>query len=254
MSMVLFPDDATTFDNQGLGSIVDAVSCNVHEVLNGEFEMEMQYPITGMQYKNFKNRRIIYTKHDPYSDPQPFRIYRITRPMNGIISIYARHVSYDLAGIPVGVFDANNAQSAMQGMKNNSLVANPFLFETTLTTVANFSCQYPQPCRNLLGGQEGSILDIYGGEYVWDGWTVRLQDRRGLDNGVRITYGKNLIDIEQDENIANLKTGIIPYWINSENGEVIYSSPQIIQAPGEFNFSSVVPVDLSLRANRHQNN
>lgn len=244
MSMILFPSGATTFETQGLGSIIDAISCNVHEVLNGEYELEMQYPITGLQYNNLQNRRIIYSKHDPYSDPQPFRIYRITRPMNGIISIYARHVSYDLAGIPVGVFDANNAQSAMQGMKNNSLVANPFLFETTMPTVANFSCQYPQPCRNLLGGQEGSILDVYGGEYEWDEWTVHLQSRRGLDNGVRITYGKNLIDIEQDENISNLKTGIVPYWINSENGEVIYSSPQIIQAPGEFNFSSVVPVDF----------
>lgn len=244
MSMILFPSGATTFETQGLGSIIDAISCNVHEVLNGEYELEMQYPITGLQYNNLQNRRIIYSKHDPYSDPQPFRIYRITRPMNGIISIYARHVSYDLAGIPVGVFDANNAQSAMQGLKNNSLVANPFLFETTMPTVANFSCQYPQPCRNLLGGQEGSILDVYGGEYEWDEWTVHLQSRRGLDNGVRITYGKNLIDIEQDENISNLKTGIVPYWINNENGEVIYSSPQIIQAPGEFNFSSVVPVDF----------
>lgn len=244
MSMILFPSGATTFETQGLGSIIDAISCNVHEVLNGEYELEMQYPITGLQYNNLQNRRIIYSKHDPYSDPQPFRIYRITRPMNGIISIYARHVSYDLAGIPVGVFDANNAQSAMQGLKNNSLVANPFLFETTMPTVANFSCQYPQPCRNLLGGKEGSILDVYGGEYEWDEWTVHLQSRRGLDNGVRITYGKNLIDIEQDENIANMKTGIVPYWINSENGEVIYSSPQIIQAPGEFNFSSVVPVDF----------
>lgn len=244
MSMILFPSGATTFETQGLGSIIDAISCNVHEVLNGEYELEMQYPITGLQYNNLQNRRIIYSKHDPYSDPQPFRIYRITRPMNGIISIYARHVSYDLAGIPVGVFDANNAKSAMQGLKNNSLAANPFLFETTMPTVANFSCQYPQPCRNLLGGQEGSILDVYGGEYEWDEWTVHLQPRRGLDNGVRITYGKNLIDIEQDENIANLKTGIIPYWINSETGEVIYSSPQIIQAPGEFNFSSVVPVDF----------
>ena len=244
MSMGLFPSGATTFETQGLGSIVDAISCNVHEVLNGEYELEMQYPITGLQYNNLQNRRIIYSKHDPYSDPQPFRIYRITRPMNGIVTIYARHVSYDLSGIPVGVFDANNAQSAMQGLKNNSLVANPFLFETTMPTVANFSCQYPQPCRNLLGGQEGSILDVYGGEYEWDEWTVHLQSRRGLDNGVRITYGKNLIDIEQDENIANLKTGIIPYWINSETGEVIYSSPQIIQAPGEFNFSSVVPVDF----------
>lgn len=244
MSMVLFPSGATTFETQGLGSIVDAISCNVHEVLNGEYELEMQYPITGTQYNNFQNRCIIYSKHDPYSEPQAFRIYRITRPMNGIVTIYARHVSYDLAGIPVGVFDANNAQSAMQGLKNNSLVANPFIFETTMPTVANFSCQYPQPCRNLLGGQEGSILDVYGGEYEWDEWTVHLQSRRGLDNGVRITYGKNLIDIEQDENIANLKTGIIPYWINSETGEVIYSSPQIIQAPGEFNFSSVVPVDF----------
>lgn len=242
--MVLFPSGATTFETQGLGSIVDAISCNVHEVLNGEYELEMQYPITGTQYGNLQNRRIIFSKHDPYSEPQPFRIYRITRPMNGIVTIYARHVSYDLAGIPVGVFDANNAQSAMQGLKNNSLVANPFLFETTMPTVANFSCQYPQPCRNLLGGQEGSILDVYGGEYEWDEWTVHLQSRRGSDNGVRITYGKNLIDIEQDENIANLKTGIIPYWINSETGEVIYSSPQIIQAPGEFNFSSVVPVDF----------
>lgn len=244
MSMVLFPSGATTFETQGLGSIVDAISCNVHEVLNGEYELEMQYPITGTQYGNLQNRRIIFSKHDPYSEPQPFRIYRITRPMNGIVTIYARHVSYDLSGIPVGVFDANNAQAAMQGLKNNSLVANPFLFETTMPTVANFSCQYPQPCRNLLGGQEGSILDVYGGEYEWDEWTVHLQSRRGSDNGVRITYGKNLIDIEQDENIANLKTGIIPYWINSETGEVIYSSPQIIQAPGEFNFSSVVPVDF----------
>lgn len=244
MSMVLFPSGATTFETQGLGSIVDAISCNVHEVLNGEFELEMQYPITGTQYGNLQNRRIIFSKHDPYSEPQPFRIYRITRPMNGIVSVYARHISYDLSGIPVGVFDANNAQSAMQGLKNNSLVANPFLFETTMPTAANFSCQYPQPCRNLLGGQEGSILDVYGGEYEWDGWTVHLQLRRGSDNGVRITYGKNLIDIEQDENIANLKTGIIPYWINSETGEVIYSSPQIIQAPGEFNFSSVVAVDF----------
>ena len=242
--MVLFPSGATTFETQGLGSVVDAISCNVHEVLNGEYELEMQYPITGTQYGNLQNRRIIFSKHDPYSDPQPFRIYRITRPMNGIVTIYARHVSYDLSGIPVGVFDANNAQAAMQGLKNNSLVANPFLFETTMPTVANFSCQYPQPCRNLLGGQEGSVLDVYGGEYEWDEWTVHLQSRRGSDNGVRITYGKNLIDIEQDENIANLKTGIIPYWIDSETGEVIYSSPQIIQAPGEFNFSSVVPVDF----------
>lgn len=245
MSIVLFPSDATTFNSQGLGSIVDAIDCSVHEVLNGEYELEMQYPITGIQYKNIKNRCIIYSKHDPYNDPQPFRIYRITKPMNGIITVYARHVSYDLAGIPIGVFSAENVTTALQGLELNSLTTSPFSFGTDLSTVASFSCSYPQPCRNLLGGQEGSILDVYGGEYEWDKWNVNLKSRRGSDNGVRITYGKNLVDIEQDENIENLKTGIIPYWINSENGEVVYSSPQIIQAPGSFNFSSVIPVDFA---------
>lgn len=243
--MVLFPSGATTFETQGLGSIVDAISCNVHEVLNGEYELEMQYPITGTQYGNLQNRRIIFSKHDPYNDPQPFRIYRITKPMNGIITVYARHVSYDLAGIPIGVFSAENVTTALQGLELNSLTTSPFSFGTDLSTVASFSCSYPQPCRNLLGGQEGSILDVYGGEYEWDKWNVNLKSRRGSDNGVRITYGKNLVDIEQDENIENLKTGIIPYWINSENGEVVYSSPQIIQAPGSFNFSSVIPVDFA---------
>lgn len=245
MSIVLFPSDATTFNSQGLGSIVDSIDCNVHEVLNGEYELEMQYPITGIQYKNIQNRCIIYSKHDPYNDPQPFRIYRITKPMNGIITVYARHVSYDLAGIPIGVFSAENVTTALQGLELNSLTTSPFSFGTDLSTVASFSCSYPQPCRNLLGGQEGSILDVYGGEYEWDKWNVNLKSRRGSDNGVRITYGKNLVDIEQDENIENLKTGIIPYWINSENGEVVYSSPQIIQAPGSFNFSSVIPVDFA---------
>lgn len=52
--------------------------------------------------------------------------------------------------------------------------------------------------RAVLGGTEGSVLDVWGGEYEWDMFDVILHSKRGKDNGVVIEYGKNLTDVEQD--------------------------------------------------------
>ena len=83
-----------------------------------------------------------------------------------------------------------------------------------------------------------------GGEYEWDSFTVRLYGHRGYDNGVVISYGKNLTDIEQDRNISNVATGIYPYWTNAE-GALVTCDPKIVNAPGTYDFTRVVPVDFS---------
>lgn len=44
--------------------------------------------------------------------------------------------------------------------------------------------------RACLGGTEGSVLDVWGGEYEWDMFDVILHSKRGKDNGVVIEYGK----------------------------------------------------------------
>lgn len=244
MKPILFPSTATEFNTHGLGVLTDAISCTVTEERNGAFELTMQYPDTGVHFAEITDRCIIYAIPSPYRAPQPFRIYRITRPMDGIIMVYAQHITYDLSGVPLNPFTAINAPDALSKLSLNAAVDSPFIFWTDKSTVASFAVSTPSSTRSVLGGSSGSILDVYGGEYEWDGFTVRLYGHRGYDNGVVISYGKNLTDIEQDRNISNVATGIYPYWTNAE-GALVTCDPKIVNALGTYDFTRVVPVDFS---------
>lgn len=243
MKPILFPSTATEFNTHGLGVLTDAISCTATEERNGAFELTMQYPDTGVHFDEITDRCIIYAIPSPYRAPQPFRIYRITRPMGGIIMVYAQHITYDLSGVPLNPFTAVNAPDALSKLSLNATVDSPFAFWTDKSTVASFAVSTPSSTRSVLGGSSGSILDVYGGEYEWDGFTVRLYGHRGYDNGVVISYGKNLTDIEQDRNISNVATGIYPYWTNAE-GALVTCDPKIVNAPGTYDFTRVVPVDF----------
>ena len=244
MIPILFPADAATYTTQGLGALSDAISCRVREERNGEFELEMQYPQAGLHFSEISDRCIILAIPSPWRAAQPFRIYRITKPLNGVCTIYARHITYDLSGIPVNVFSAQSAAGALSGLKANSATANPFEFWTDKQTPAAFAVSVPASIRSLLGGSTGSVLDVYGGEYEWDGWTVRLHEHRGTDRGVTIRYGKNLTDIEQDRNIANVRTGLYPYWADND-GNLVVCDPPIVNAPGSYDFINIQAVDFS---------
>ena len=242
MTPVLFGAGAATYETQGLGALADALTCEISEELNGEYELEMTYPVSGRRYADLKNRCIIVAKPDPYRGEQPFRIYRITRPLNGVITVYARHISYDLSGVPVTPFTAASAAAAMQALASHAAVSSPFSFWTDISSGASVAVAVPTSTRAVLGGTDGSILDTYHGEYEWDGFTVRLRSHRGQDNGVRIAYGKNLTDIQQDENIADLSTGVIGYWAGSD-GTLVQSG--VVDAPGTYDFDRVITVDFS---------
>ena len=92
MKPILYPADETQFVSNGLGRLSDAISCKVTEERNGQYELELQYPVTGKHYDAICEERIIAARHDDTSDIQPFRIYKITRPMNGKVTVNARHM------------------------------------------------------------------------------------------------------------------------------------------------------------------
>lgn len=241
----LFPSTATDFSTLGIGVLIDATNCVVIEERNGCFELEMGYPITGQYYNELTLRRIIVTKSNPFSKPQAFRIFQISRPINGIIMVNAQHISYDLIGYPVKPFHAKGVVNAFAGLKNNSIVNHPFSFSTDKETQSDFRIDNPIGTRTILGGVEGSFLDIYGGEYEFDNFDVKLWKARGANRGVYIRYGKNLIDLEQEENCSNVYTGVYPYWYSEEEGLVELSGKKYIEAEGTYDFTRILPLNLS---------
>ena len=237
-------DDIENAYNLGIGSLFEALSCEVTEERNGEFELVMEYPITGKWFRELRLRRIIMAEPNPYSDRQAFRIYAITKPINGIVTLNAEHISYDLSGYPVQPFKADGIQNALSSLVSNCAVPCPFRFSTSRLTSAQMTVSKPASIRSLLGGTSGSLLDIYGGEYEFDNYDVKLENERGVDRGVSIRYGKNLTDLKQEENCSSVYTGVYPFWYSEQDG-LLQLSEKIVSAPGTYDFTRIYPLDLS---------
>ena len=244
----LFPADATIFTSEGLGALTDAISCTVTEERNGSFELVMVYPLEGVHFTDISLRSIICAKPDVLRDPQPFRVYRMTKPLSGRCTIYAAHLSYDLSGIPVTPYTSGSATGAVDGLSTYAVTTNPFTFTTGLTTLADFSVATPSSVRSVMGGVEGSILDVYGGEWLYgyggDPYAIRLCRNRGQDNGVLIRYGKNLIDLSQEEEINSVYTAVYPYVVDAE-GNLTELADKLVPVPGSFSFENVLTLDMT---------
>ena len=237
-------DDIENTYNLGIGSLFEALSCEVTEERNGEFELVMEYPITGKWFRELRLRRIIMAEPNPYSDRQAFRIYAITKPINGIVTLNAEHISYDLSGYPVQPFKADGIKNSLSSLVSNCAVPCPFRFSTSRLTSAQMTVSKPASIRSLLGGMSGSLLDIYGGEYEFDNYDVKLENERGADRGVSIRYGKNLTDLKQEENCSSVYTGVYPFWYSEQDG-LLQLSEKIVSAPGTYDFTRIYPLDLS---------
>lgn len=242
--IILYESTETAFTTNGLGYLPDTASCIVTEERNGEFELEMEYPITGKRYSELELRRILFAKPNPYAEPQPFRIYSMSKPISGMVTINAEHISYDLSGYPVSPFTSYSASSAMTLLKSKSVVTHPFTFWTDKSTSATMEVTEPSSARSLLGGDDGSILDTYGGEYEFDKFKVKLHNNRGEDRGVTIRYGKNLTDLKQEENCSSVYTGAYPYWYSDEDG-LVEATGKIVNAEGTYNFQRIMILDCS---------
>lgn len=244
MNPILYESGTTNFSSNGLGVLADCIKCEVTEKVtekrNGVYDVEFHYPITGARYADIQEGRIICVSHDDKGDVQPFIIYGRSAPISGVVEFYCHHISYMLNDIVVSPFTATSVAEAFSAITANSMNTNPFTFTTDNTTAGNMELKVPAVVRSVLGGVEGSILDVFGGEYKYDNFTVQNLASRGVNSGVVIRYGKDLLDVTQNIDADGLYNSAVPYWTN--NDTVVYGN--VVIATGQ-TLSRVSALDLT---------
>ena len=239
--IILYDTKELEFKTLGLGILRDAITVSVTEELNGLFELTMEYPIDGYLFNELKFTRIICCKSNPYSKPQPFRIYSITTPINRTVTINAAHISYDLSGFIVDPFSATNLDETIAGLKNNVYGDCPFEYVHTVNESGNVNVSEPKSVRSVLGEH---VSKAYQPDFTFDGLTIIMEDKRGSETGVNVVYGKNLIDINQEENNTNVYTGVYPFWRDDEDNVAVLTE-RVIKTPGTWKYTKIYPLDLS---------
>ena len=232
MIPVLYRANATNFDTYGIGVLRDCSFCEVTEERNGAYECVLTYPITGPMYKELVTERIVKAKPNDTASDQAFRIYRISTPINGEITVYAQHISYDLSGVAAMQWSDDNisAPLALERLFQNTATPHSFTAQTEYSSAKAFCVARPQSVRACLGGVSGSFLDLWGGEYEWDNFKVIHHQGRGQKTGVVIEYGKNLTDLEHECDDTDVFTDLLPYAVvAAEDGtETVVTLPEVL--------------------------
>lgn len=218
MIPILYEKNETEFTSNGLCRLRDCTKCEVTEERNGIYECDFDYPVDGVNYDQIRLGRIIAVEHDDTNDVQPFDIVSYTKPIDGVVSFHAVHISYRQSKIVTSGQNVTSLEAAFQMLKSGQ-PSNPFTYWTdqTSTTAFPLADNIPRSVRECLGGTEGSILDTYGGEFEWDKFTVRLWNKRGSDVDFAIRYGLNMTDYNDETDSSESYSAILPFWVGNDN-------------------------------------
>lgn len=244
MTPILHEDSETSIRNYGWGALKDATSCTVSCEENGAFDLTLIYPMTGLHAEKLLERKLISAAPSLYENRQFFRIYRITRPMDGRMQAYAHHISYDLNNCVVKPFTAKSLSEAISKLRGNIVGDCQFSISADYDTSGDFSVSKPMTVRAAMLSSNGdNLADTYDGVWSFDGMSCVLKRKVTTNRGVQIAYGLNLLDVTQEKNIEDIYTHVYPYWMNAEKGKYYDLAP--IQASTITGYRKIYPLDLT---------
>lgn len=262
MKPILYNANETAFETYGLGEI-DATKAQVTREQNGNYTLYIEYPANGPLASVFKNDMRIKSDAGLRTKNQTFFISRILKDSTGILKIYAKHISHltEKMAIRNNTVVSGTAQAALSIWASNSLGGIRFdvWSDIELSSKASWDIANFKTARDALGGVEGSILDIWGGEYEFDNTTIRLHKQLGRKSPIVLEYGRNILRAEDDQDIESAYTSVYPYATytpeNQGAGDATGSTQQVtVELPekyvdgpyiGLYNERRVLIVDFS---------
>lgn len=240
MRPILYSKNETRFDTYGLGEI-DALKGNATRERNGNYSAYLEYPASGPLASVFEKEMKFKADAGTRTKNQTFEIVRVVKDSSSTIKIYAQHISHKLEYMSVrhGIKVSGTADLALKTWAKNLVGDYHFDTWSDIDTVLpiTFLVDKMENARLALGGVEGSILDIWGGEYEFDNQTVRLHKRLGRRAPTVLEYGRNILSAESDESIESAYTSVVPfatYTPESPEGDSRQQDPVLVTIPESY--------------------
>ena len=252
---ILYKANETNFEHLGVSVLSDASKCYVSRERNGIYILEFDYPVNGKDVDKIKEGMIIKSDAGYRTKNQRFIVSKIAKTQNEF-KIYCQHISQvktTMNAIRPDITVTGSAMMALSTWRDNLLDSrDEFFVNSDITTVnsTTWKVENIENARDALGGKAGSILDVWGGEYEFDNLNITLHKSMGIDNPTIIAYGKNLLDLEQEQSILETYTSVFPFkkYTDDNNREQLITLPEILLDSthlNKFTHRRILKVDFS---------
>ena len=253
---ILYKANETNFEHLGVSVLSDASKCYVSREKNGIYILEFDYPVNGKDVDKIKEGMYIKSDAGYRTKNQRFVISKITKTQNEF-KIYCQHISQVKTTMnairPDITVTSVSAMGALRAWRDNLLDSREeFFVQSDISTLnsTTWKVENIENARDALGGKAGSILDVWGGEYEFDNLNITLHKSMGIDNPTIIAYGKNLLDLEQEQSILETYTSVFPFkkYTDDNNREQLITLPEILLDSthlNKFTHRRILKVDFS---------
>ena len=187
--------------------LLTPISCHYKK---SEYLVTLEHPIDDIgRWKYIDYENVIAAEED--GKKKLYRIFNVVKSLYSITA-YARPLFFDL--IDNILLDVRPTLKNGEEALNIILEGTGFTGHSNISTVNTSYYVRKNIVEAILGDDENSFLNRWGGEVLLDNFDIYINDKIGSDNGVRVEFGYNLNEIEEDINIEEVATRIIPVGYN----------------------------------------
>ncbi|WP_338843599.1 phage tail spike protein [Clostridium perfringens] len=217
--IIVYDSKENKFISNGLAILENCYRCEVEEVMNGLYNLELEYPTDNNKSKYLVKDNII--KASTPNGEQPFRIYRVLENLDTTI-VYAKHIFFDL--VANFLMDCRHkfatCQQALEDILSSTLYKHNFTCSSNIIERSNAYYIRKNPVEAILT-EENSIASMYNAEILRDKFKIIANDSIGKDNHVIIEYNKNLLGLEKDDDNSEVVTRVIPTGLSSKDASIM---------------------------------
>ena len=219
----------------GIGNIT-CESAYVHEEVNGEYSITLKVAQASEHFDDVGIGAIV--KADTPRGQQFFRLTKPVTLLDGGKEVFGWHISYDLAQDMIlnSAWTGKTGAEALPEILQAGISETRFDGTSDIDLETNMRIVRTSVLGAIIGEQDNSFVNRWGGEIERDNFTVNVLSRLGADKGVIIEYRKNLTGLEYEEDDDQLANRIIPTGLNANDTvimlpEVYIDSELIAETP-----------------------